>query len=398
MGKYLKNFSTDPERVEYEGSESYIEPYVSYVKGDNTVHYNKPETRLVCKFYVEDASEPVMILSDWDDISLYSAKVEIDDGTVIEGSELSGYGLEHTFDTAGEHTVLYTLLDQTKVSDYMLAECPITSVIIPNSVTSIGDDAFYGCNSLLSIVVDSNNAVYDSRDNCNAIIETATNTLISGCKNTIIPNSVTSIGDDAFADCSGLTSITIPNSVTSIGYHAFNFAGLTNVTIPDSVITIGIEAFGHCSGLTSVTIGSGVTSMERFAFGNCKSLTSVTISKGITSISYCAFCNCESLTSVTIPDSVTSIGESAFGGCSSLTNVTIPDSVTSINNRAFHKCTGLTSITSLATTAPTINSGTFEDVKTNGTLTVPSGSNGYDVWMGTGNYYLGKYGWTKVEQ
>ncbi len=106
----------------------------------------------------------------------------------------------------------------------------LTSVIIPNSVTSIGDGAFGGCSGLTSVTVDKNNGTYDSRDNCNAIIETSTNKLIVGCKNTTIPNSVTSIGDRAFEGCSGLTSVTIPNSVTSIGKYAFyNCSGLTKL-------------------------------------------------------------------------------------------------------------------------------------------------------------------------
>ena len=98
----------------------------------------------------------------------------------------------------------------------------LTSVTIGNSVTSIGERAFYGCSGLTTIVVESGNTVYDSRNNCNAIVESATNTLMFGCKNTIIPNSVTSIGNSAFYNCYGLTSITIPNSVTSIGDSAFD--------------------------------------------------------------------------------------------------------------------------------------------------------------------------------
>ena len=129
----------------------------------------------------------------------------------------------------------------------------LTSVTIPNSVTSIRGQAFGGCSGLTSIVVEDGNPVYDSRNNCNAIIETATNTLHSGCKTTIIPNSVTNIGDYAFYECSGLTSVTIPNSVTSIGWYAF---------------------YG-CKGLTSVTIGNSVTSIGKYAFADCPDLLDV---------------------------------------------------------------------------------------------------------------------------
>ena len=127
-------------------------------------------------------------------------------------------------------------------------------LVIPNSVTSIGSSAFAGCSGLTSLSVEAGNTVYDSRNNCNAIINTSTNTLIFGCQNTTIPNSVTSIGDYAFFGCSGLTSVTIPNSVTSIGNSAFDGCTvLTSVTIPNSVTSIGWCAFFMCTGLTSVT-------------------------------------------------------------------------------------------------------------------------------------------------
>ena len=150
--------------------------------------------------------------------------------------------------------------------------------------------------------------------------------------------------------------------------------------------------------LVSAEIGELCTSIGNGAFNYCEGLTSITIPDSVTSIGESVFQGCSGLTSVTIPNSVTSIGDYAFYQCSGLTSITIPDSVTSIGNNVFYQCTGLTSITSLATTAPTITNYTFVYIKTNGTLYVPVGSTGYDVWMGTGNYYLGKYNWTKVEQ
>ena len=151
--------------------------------------------------------------------------------------------------------------------------------------------------------------------------------------------SVTSIGDDAFYYCSGMTSVTIPNSVESIGSSAFQrCSGLISVTIPNSVTSIRDYTFCDCSGLTSVTIGNSVTSIGKSAFQNCSGLTSVTIPIRVTNIGDNAFYNCSRLTSVTIPNRVTNIGEAAFSGCSVLTSVTIPNSVKSIGNRAFQNC------------------------------------------------------------
>ncbi len=129
----------------------------------------------------------------------------------------------------------------------------LTSIVIPNSVTYVGNGAFGGCSGLTSIVVESGNPRYDSRNNCNAIIETANNMLMIGCNNTMIPNSVTEIGEGALSGCTGLTSIDIPNSVTKIGMYAFDSCtGLTSINIPNSVIEIGEGAFYSCTGLTDV--------------------------------------------------------------------------------------------------------------------------------------------------
>ena len=169
----------------------------------------------------------------------------------------------------------------------------LTSITIPNSVVRIEDNPFENCNSLTAIVVEEGNTMYDSRNNCNAIIMTSSNALKVGCKNTTIPNTVTSIEGRAFAYCSGLTSIVIPNSVTRIGEFAF----------------------AYCRRLTSITIPDSVTSIEGWTFDWCSALTSVIIPGTVTSIGFMAFRNCSSLTSITIPASVTSIGDEAFWGC-----------------------------------------------------------------------------------
>ena len=165
----------------------------------------------------------------------------------------------------------------TYIGNYAFSRCSgLTSVTIPNSVTIIGNQPFNGCSGLTSISVDAGNTAYDSRDNCNAIIETAYNVLLTGCKSTIIPNSVTYIGSNAFQGCSGLTSVTIPNSVTGIEDYAFDkCSGLTSVTIPNSVTIIGWYAFRSCSALTSVIIGSGIKNIGTSAFAYCTELTDV---------------------------------------------------------------------------------------------------------------------------
>ena len=174
--------------------------------------------------------------------------------------------------------------------------------------------------------------------------------------------TVTSIGDDAFWSCSGLTSVDIPDSVTSIGDYAFYYCkGLTSVTIPGSVTSIGNYAFSWCSGLTSVDIPDSVTSIGGYAFGGCSSLTEVTIPDSVTVIDSGTFIECTDLTSVDIPDGVTSIGDFAFSRCSGLTSVTIPGSVTSIGGDAFRDCDSLTRITFEGTVPENLGYSPFYD-------------------------------------
>ena len=253
----------------------------------------------------------------------------------------------------------------TSIGNSAFYECSgLTSVTIGNSVTSIGEDAFAHCDGLTSVTLG------------NSVTSIGYMAFVScdGLTSITIPNSVTSIGYKAFSYCSGLTSITIPNSVIEIGSAMFygckslksvvlsenmtslpqsdmgegffeDCASLTSITIPNSVTSIGSNAFRNCSGLISVTIGSGVTSIEGGAFSGCRILISVTIPESVTSIGGYAFENCSRLTSITIPNSVTSIGGYAFRDCSGLTSVTLGNSVTSIGYRAFYSCNKIQEVT-----------------------------------------------------
>ena len=156
---------------------------------------------------------------------------------------------------------------------------------------------------------------------------------------------VTSLGDECFKDCSGLTSITIPSSVTSLGDDCFTSCiGLTTITIPSSVTSLGDDCFSYCSSLTSIEIPSSVTSLGEFCFISCCDLTTITIPSSVTSLSRYCFSGCSSLTSIEIPSSVTSLGDYCFSGCSSLTSITIPSSVTSLGDYCFSGCNGLETV------------------------------------------------------
>ncbi len=265
------------------------------------------------------------------------------------------------------------------IDGWAFSDCSgLTKIIIPKSVTYIGGWAFSNCSGLEEISVDVGNPVYDSRGDCNAIIETDDNTLAVGCKNTIVPDDIENIGYSAFGGCSGLTEIELPESVSYIDGWAFSdCSSLRSIKLPENVTGMDYYTFYGCSSLTSITMPKGVTVAGDSVFYGCSSLTSVSFLDDITEIQGQAFYGCSSLASITIPKSVVDIKDSAFEGCSGLEhivvsegnpvydsrnncnaiiqtesntlmlgckNTNIPNNVVSIGDSAFNQCSGLTNL------------------------------------------------------
>lgn len=323
-------------------------------------------------------------------------------------------------------------------------DCATTAtgkLVIPSTyndlpVTEIGEDAFYKCNSLTSIVIpDSVTTIAkDAFYNC------------TGLTSVVIGNGVTSIGDYAFRGCSKLTSVNIPNGVTAIPDYAFDGCKkLASINLPNSVIRIGTAAFSDCASLTDITIGSGVTTISDYAFVGCSGVTNFQVAEGnrvyhsdgncliktasktliagfktsqipadgsVTSIGGWAFTNNTGLTNIVIPDGITSIGDSAFAGCNGLTSITIPDSVTSLGNYVFQYCNSMTSVTipgsvkiipsyafydcsklvnvTLGNGVTNIWNGAFEGCYALTSVTIPVSMKSIDSYAFSSNYNLSK--------
>ena len=236
----------------------------------------------------------------------------------------------------------------------------LTSLIIPKNVVEIDNTAFINCGKLGSIEVDSDNSVYHSNNNC--MIDTADRVLVLGCKNSILPqdDSVTSIGDFAFYSCDELTSLSIPDNITEIGNSAFyNCQKLSIITFSRNLSKIGSSAFAYCVNLMNIALPKSLNELGISVFYNCKALTTVIFEGNLTNITDNMFNYCSNLTSVIIPKGVISIGRYAFNGCSNLTSITIPDSVSNIGYSAFKSCNSLASV--YITDLDAWNAITFED-------------------------------------
>lgn len=317
----------------------------------------------------------------------------------------------------------------SKMGDHVFQNCAsLESIRISASVSEIGSRMFAGCPNLKSIVVEEGNKKYDSRENCNAIVETATNTLVCGTENSTFPSTVTAIGGSAFAEtglknlvipegitsiqisafegCQNLESVVLPNSLKGMGYNVFRKSGLTSIVIPEGITSLPDGTFSECKNLESVTLPSTLKTIEN-AFSN-SGLTSIFIPKGVTSIYSTSFNYCGNLSTISvsdenttydsrnncnaiiqtatnqivrgtfntiIPNTVTSIGDNAFNGINSLTSIVIPESVTSIGQQAFRLCNSLVEVVCKAKVAPQLKSEAFSyGILPKATLYVPEES------------------------
>ena len=389
MSLFLKLFNTTAEYNAYTAdTANFILPNVSCAMDNLTTVYYNPyvhETKLVVYYDIQDISSPTTVCTNYDG-SFKSMEI---DG--VDSVDITTQGnITYQFDGVGEHVIKYELngLGVGTSAPLFYNLSTVKRVIIPNTFTSIGENAFNSCSGLTSCTIGS---------------------------------GVTSIGGTAFYNCSGLTSFSIPNSVTSIGNQAFVYcSGLTSIDIPSSVASIGNDAFNSCSGLTTCTIGSGVTSIGNQAFYQCSGLTSITVETttpptlgsyafsntnncpiyvpcesvnsyksasgwsiyasriyGIPpcgeenmkfraeysdSSTYSAACDSSSelttattrahstsytaMTNAIVGNCVTSIGNYAFENCSGITSCTFAEGsqLSSIGQYAFRNCSGLTSI------------------------------------------------------
>lgn len=208
---------------------------------------------------------------------------------------------------------------------------------IPKTIKNIGHRAIAECPQLTTIVVERGNPQFDNRNNCNAVIETSTNTLVLGCKNSVIPNTITTIGEFAFDGCVGVEKLVIPESITKIERFAFAYSDITEIILPNTITSIEKSAFQCCKKLLSINIPNSVEKIGEAAFSSCSALETAVFGNSIDTIKRYCFSHCESLRKISIPDKVISIDKSAFAYCDSLVTITIGKGLKNIEENVFYR-------------------------------------------------------------
>ena len=370
MSKYIKLFKEHETYDEFAHSEDLVFPNTSLCLDESCNHYN-PKRNNWFKYKSSNGiigyggygiNEKVFNAHIVD--TLYDEETGV--VTIIFDDNITSL-CSPTNETRIAGDYAYNILDVempdvvTCLGDFLFQSTSLTSFKVERHVKHVGLNILLGIKNLASIVVEEGNVNYDSRNNCNAIIETATNTLISGCKNTIIPEGVTKIGESAFQYCNDLTEVIMPNSVMSISKNAFFSSGLTNLVLSDKLITIEDDAFAYCRNITNVVLPNTLRTIGKYAFINCLGLTDLVIPDNVTDIAENAFNGC-GFSSLTIGSGITSIKEGTFRNCTKLRSVTIPSNVTEIYDYAFAYCSLLSSVTIESTTPPTLYkvSGTYQ--------------------------------------
>lgn len=329
----IQLFKTDEDYKKWLDGQILPSGIVVYVSDDETMYFRTNNIKGELKTYKCEKEEPIQYPP-----LIYSAKSAGSTITVNGETVTLGQGDNMVL----EYPTAITSVKATK-------NTALTAIQIPNTVTEIEgntsnmiskpNSAFYKCTSLVSVILPDT-------------IKSIGTQAFKGCASLLsinIPNSVTSIGSSAFTGCTSLVSVTLPESVKSIGQSAFySCTSLASVTLPEGIKSLNNNIFYNCSSLASVTLPESLTSIGESTFGNCASLVSITIPNSVTSIGIYAFGG-TALTSITIPNSVTSFGERVFASCAYLKNVTLPDTVTSIGYRTFYKCTALSDLNYIGT-------------------------------------------------